>query len=166
MLTYAILLLIVGIVLIVAEAFIPSGGLLGVLAGIAFIASLVLAFQESPGTGFLFLAIAIVCVPTTLILGLNLLPKTPFGKQMILKSANSTSTTQSQSNASVAEQDFSQLLGKTGKAVTPLRPSGIVEIDDERYSAVAEGALIDDNVDVVVIEAQGNSIVVEERENT
>ena len=161
MLTYAILLLIAGIVLIAAEAFIPSGGLLGVLAGIAFIASLILAFQENPATGFLFLAIAAVCVPTTVILGLNLFPKTPIGKRLILKPADSTSARQSQSNASVAEQDFSQLLNKTGKTVTPLRPSGAVEIDDQRYSAVADGDMIDDNVEIVVIKVEGNSIVVE-----
>jgi len=161
MLTYAILLLIAGIVLMAAEAMIPSGGLLGVLAGIAFIASLILAFQESPGTGFLFLAIAAVCVPTAVILGLNILPKTPIGKRLILEPPTPTSDSLSQNFASVAEQDFSQLLNKTGKTVTPLRPSGAIEIDDQRYSAVAEGDLIDDDVEIVVIKVEGNSIVVE-----
>ncbi|MCK5114912.1 MAG: NfeD family protein, partial [Phycisphaerae bacterium] len=120
---------------------------------------LILAFQENPATGFLFLAIAAVCVPTTVILGLNLFPKTPFGKRLILKPATSASPTQS--NAAVAEQDFSLLLGKIGKTLTPLRPSGSIEIDNQRYSAVAEGEIIDDDVDIVVIKVEGNSVVVE-----
>jgi len=59
-------------------------------------------------------------------------------------------------------EDYKTLTGKNGRTVTPLRPSGIAEIKGERYSVVSEGELIEDDTEIVVVEIQGNSIVVEE----
>jgi membrane-bound ClpP family serine protease len=162
MLLYAILLLLLGIVLVMAEAFIPSGGILGVLAAIVLVSSLIFAFKESDGVGFAFLGIVVVCVPTVVILGLKVFPKTPIGRRVILEPF--VESPEDRGKAGVSDQDFSQLLGKLGKTATPLRPSGIIEINDQRYSAVAEGELIDKNVDIIVIKVEGNSIVVEPRE--
>jgi len=163
MLLYAILLLLLGIVLVMAEAFIPSGGILGVLAAIVLVSSLVFAFKESDGVGFVFLGIVVVCVPAVVILGLKVFPKTPIGRRVILKP--SVESPEDRGKAGVSDEDFSQLQGKVGKTATPLRPSGIIEINDERYSAVAEGELIDKGVDIIVVKVEGNSIVVEPRES-
>jgi len=162
MLLYAILLLILGITLVLMEAFIPSGGILGVFAAIVLVFSLVFAFKEGDGTGFAFLAIVVVCVPAVVILGLKIFPKTPIGRRVILKPAVESAT--ERGKAGVSDEDFSHLQDKVGKTSTPLRPSGIIEINDERYSAVAEGELIDKNVEIIVVKVEGNSIVVEPRE--
>ncbi len=162
MLLYAILLLILGIVLVMMEAFVPSGGIIGVLAAIALVSSMVFAFKESDGIGFAFLGIVVLCVPAAVIIGLKIFPKTPIGRRVILKP--SVESPEERGKAGVSEQDFSLLQGKLGKSVTPLRPSGIVEVNDQRYSAVAEGEMIDKNVDITVVRIEGNSIVVEPRE--
>ena len=47
-----------------------------------------------------------------------------------------------------------------------LRPSGIAEIEGERYSVVAEGDMIGPGVDIIVVNLEGNSIVVNEQEKT
>ena len=45
--------------------------------------------------------------------------------------------------ADAAEKDSrSRWLGKVGTAVTPLRPTGIVEVDGERLEVLTEGAFI------------------------
>ena len=69
--TYAIILMVIGIALIILEIFLPSGGILGFMAAVALLASLVLAFRESDATGFTFLGICLVVVPVAVILGLK-----------------------------------------------------------------------------------------------
>src|SRR5690606_22059127 len=39
-------------------------------------------------------------------------------------------------------EDRSRFLGKVGRAMTPLRPTGVVEIDGERLEVVTEGEFI------------------------
>jgi len=162
MLLYAILLLLLGIVLVLMEAFVPSGGILGVLAAIVLVSSLIFAFKESDGVGFAFLGIVVICVPGVVIFGLKIFPKTPSGRRVILKP--SVESPEERGKAGISDEDFSHLQGKVGKTTTPLRPSGIIEINDERYSAVAEGELIDKDVEIIVVKVEGNSVVVEPRE--
>ncbi len=159
MLTYAIILLAVGILLVVMEAIVPSGGILGILAAVAIIASLVLAFRESSATGGVFLIIAVILIPTVIIFGLKIFPKTPIGRRVILKP--SVETADQRGAAGVAEENYSHLMGKTGITATPLRPSGIAEFNDQRYSVVAEGEMIEAKTTIVVVKIEGNSIVVE-----
>ena len=159
--SYAILFLAVGIALAMLEVLIPSGGVLGVLSAAAIIGSLVLAFKEDTSTGVTFLIIVVVFVPTVIIVGLKIFPKTPIGKKLIL--APSVESEIQRGSAGVGEEDYSNLMGKTGKTITPLRPSGIAEIDGRRYSVVAEGELIDNKTDIVVVEIEGNNIVVDQK---
>lgn len=162
MLMYAIALLVLGLVLAFLEALIPSGGLLGVLATLAIVGSLVLAFTESQTTGFVFLTVTVVLVPVLIVVGLKMLPHTPVGRRMILRPAADGAGRHPQV-AGVAERDYSVLLDKRGVTVTALRPSGIVEIDNERYSAVAQGEMIDSGVKITVVAIEGNSIVVDDQ---
>jgi len=161
MLSYAIILLIAGILLVALEAFIPSGGILGFLAAAALVTAVTLAFRENSNTGLIFLVITMIAVPTLLITGLKIFPKTPIGKRLIL-SPSVESPTQRGADG-VSDKDYARFMGKTGKTVTSLRPSGIIEIGDERLSAVADGEMIESNVEVVVTKIEGNSVVVEKR---
>lgn len=162
MLTYAILLLALGIVLMILELFLPSGGILGFMAAVSLVGALVLAFRQSESAGLTFVAITVVVVPVALITGLKLFPKTPVGRRVILRPPAQAAP---DAPAGVADVDYSPLLNQKGKTVTSLRPSGIIEIDGRRYSAVAEGELISENVEIVVISLQGNSIVVDDAKN-
>ena len=159
---YAILLLVLGILLAFMEVFVPSGGILGLLAAGAIIGALVLVFQESTAMGFAFAAAVTVLVPTMIVLGLKVFPKTPIGRRLILQ--DFVETPEQRGSAGVSNEDYSRLLGKTGQTVTPLRPSGTAEIEGERYSVVARGEMIERDTTVVVVEIEGNSMVVERKE--
>ena len=100
-------------------------------------------------------------VPALLITGLKIFPNTPFGKRLIL--SPSVESPAQRGAAGIADKDYARFMGKTGKTATQLRPSGIIEIGDERISAVADGEMIESNIDVVVIKIEGNSVVVEKR---
>src|SRR5690606_21225431 len=43
---------------------------------------------------------------------------------------------------SVEQETRARLIGRSGTALTPLRPTGVVEIDGERVEVVTEGAFV------------------------
>lgn len=155
-------LMIFGILLVLLEVLIPSGGILGLLAAAALTGSLVLAFQTDPTMGYMMLGATGVSLPIVIVVGFKYLPKTPFGRRLIL-----TPTEESDAvlgKAGVSGHDFGVLLGQEGQAVSPLRPSGFAEISEERFMVTTTGDLIDEGEAVVVVNVEGNSIVVERKE--
>jgi len=160
----AIVLLIVGIGLALLEVLVPSGGILGLLATAALVGSLVLAFMEGATSGFVVLAAVAILLPVAIVLGFKWLPKSPFGKRLILYTPKETP--EQLGVAGVCAEDFSSLVGKTGLTDSMLRPSGFAMIDDERYTVVSAGDMVDEGVPIEVVSVEGNSIVVEERSET
>lgn len=61
-----VILLLAGIVLVILETLLPSGGILGILATACLIGAIVLGFKESPATGWLVLLAVLICVPISL----------------------------------------------------------------------------------------------------
>jgi membrane-bound serine protease (ClpP class) len=53
-----------------------------------------------------------------------------------------------------------ELLGLTGTALTPLRPSGTVVINGHRVDVVTEGGLVDRDTPVKVVAVEGMRVVV------
>jgi membrane-bound serine protease (ClpP class) len=70
--------------------------------------------------------------------------------------------TQKASAGYVAAPNFTDLIGHEGRSITPLRPSGAVEIDGIRYNVVTEGAFLPPDAPVQVVRVQGSRIVVRE----
>src|SRR5690606_31294439 len=60
---WAVILLAFGCGLLVLEIFIPSGGIIGFLAALTLIASMVMAFRRDLTTGLSFTAITLFAVP-------------------------------------------------------------------------------------------------------
>jgi membrane-bound serine protease (ClpP class) len=61
-------------------------------------------------------------------------------------------------------------LGRTGKALSPMRPAGIAEIDGARVDVVSDGGFIDAGAPIEVTRVDGNRIVIrplaQHKENT
>ena len=151
--TIAIVLLGVGLVLIMAEVLIPSLGMLGGLASIALIGSVVIAWQESPELGQNFLIREAVLVPVAIMTGLKLLPKSPFTKFLVAPGFSF------EDGAAVDERD-KELLGKRGLVEAPLRPAGMARIEGRRVDVVTGGELIERGAWVEVIGLSGNRVEV------
>ena len=124
-------LLAAGLLLIIAEVFIP-GGVAGVVGGLALLAAMGIGlFSFPPPWGFLS-AIAIVLVGGVgLLLWVQIFPRTRTGKRITLQA-------DSASYKSVAPPS-SDLLHTAGEAVTALRPAGIALLDGKRYDVLADG---------------------------
>lgn len=122
-----LLLFMIGIVLLVFEVVVP-GAVLGVLGGLSMLAGCVLAFaMHGPLWGTLASLAAVGLLGLTLYFELVLLPKSRLGRQMLVHS-----TVHATSQAPLAG---AEVVGQTCVALTPLVPSGYVELAGRRYEA-------------------------------
>jgi membrane-bound serine protease (ClpP class) len=153
---WAILLLVVGCVFVALEVFIPSGGIITVLAAVAFIASIIIASWESPTTGpttgLVFAAVTVFVVPVIVATAFKYWPRTRMGKAFL---------GELQTNDEVLTEDPRRvLLGRVGVARSKMLPSGAVEVDGQMIDAVTQGQAIEPGDYVVVMEVRANRVVV------
>jgi membrane-bound serine protease (ClpP class) len=149
--TWALLLLGLGLALIVAELLVPSFGMLGLLATFAIIAAQIFAFQE--GSGLSFLAVTVVTVPLVVLVGLKLLPHGPFARYLISEGYRF------EDGRAVDARDAG-LMGVEGEVLAPLRPAGVASLGGRRVDVVSRGEMIESGARVRVIELEGNRVVV------
>jgi membrane-bound serine protease (ClpP class) len=130
----AIALVILGLGFVLAEVFFPSLGVLGLAAGTCIIFADVAAFKEGTAIGWAFIGAEIILIPIVVRWGFQVLPKLPFGRRMILSAPAE--------DPGAGLPDLGHLVGRTGVALTDLRPGGMARFDEERVSVVSlEGML-------------------------
>ena len=148
LLMWAIVLLLLGLGLIVMEAFIPSAGILGGAAALAVLAAVGMAFYSSPVHGVLMLTAAIVATPVCVALVLRWWPHTPIGRRILLQ----VPTSEDVARDNPRLRELQALLGQVGRAKNVMLPSGPVEIGGRIIDAVSEGMPIDAGQAVEVVE--------------
>jgi len=126
-----ILLFLLGVLLLAGEVFVP-GAVLGILGGLCMAAGCVISFvQLGTGGGIVATVVAVSLLGLMLYVELVWLPKTRFGKKLIVQS-----TVSATSQPTLADKDA--VVGKTAEAVTPLVPSGYVLVEGRRYEAFSQ----------------------------
>jgi membrane-bound serine protease (ClpP class) len=150
-----LILFVVGIGLVIAEFFLP-GGIIGILGIAAILGSFFLASDNVVHMGIsILIAIGISILASILMIKV-------FGKKMkIFKKIILTDSTKTEQGY-VSNKSRLELIGLEGYALTALRPSGTVVIDDERIDVVSEGAFILKGAKVRVVKAEGSRVVVRE----
>jgi membrane-bound serine protease (ClpP class) len=156
----AFLLLAVGIALLIAEVFIPSGGVILVLASLSLLGALICAWNawwsSQPTYFWGFLTGMVILLPIVVIVAFYIWPSTPIGKRAILEAPAPHEV-----EAFVEqEQRYSEMVGKVGETVTTLNPAGIARIEGQRVHCQSEGVIIDAGIKVRVIAARSNGVVV------
>lgn len=155
-LIWALLLLLLGLGLLVLEAFVPSGGVLGFLSVLSIVAAIVVAFLGGWQTGLLMLVTTMVIVPVVIALGIKWWPHTPIGRLVVLEPPASEEVLPEHE----AYRRLQALIGRLGTAKTKMLPSGAVVIDGRTYDAVSEGMAIDPGQPIRVTAIRTNRIVV------
>ena len=162
---WAFILLGAAIGLLVLEVFVPSGGMLAIVAGVCLVGSMLGFFMHSTGAGFLALGVLIVFGPVATWLAFRLWMGSSLADRMILGAASDPldRTSQEAYDESRREQvarstHLQALIGSEGVSVTVLRPVGVVRIDRERYDALAETGLIAADRRIIVTEAYDNQL--------
>jgi membrane-bound ClpP family serine protease len=155
-LTWAIILLVVGLIILVIEMFVPSGGLLAVLAGGALLGSLGLAFSQGLGTGVIFLAVVVATVPSIVGAGMHYWPNTRLGRKLILQPPNADDVDPTTDR----DRALRQLVGQVGRTLTPHLPSGITELAGRRVDTIDVGMGLEAGTLVRIVDVQGHRVMV------
>lgn len=161
-LLWATMLMLVGLVLVILEIFVPSGGIIAFLAACSILASIIMAFTFKPVAGMGFLLIACIAVPSSLALAFRFLPDTPVGKRLL----PNIPTAEEVMPDNELRRFLRQVVGKTGRAKSKMLPSGAVEIEDHIVDAVSEGVPIEPGQLVRVLEVRGSYVVVRPLDET
>lgn len=156
----AVLTLAFGLALLVAEVFIPSGGVIMSAAGIVFVVSVWSAWNAWGKSGeltlfLIYLAALVVLFPSVLGGAFYVFPRTEYGRRLM----NPPSLDEMEPFVAETAR-LTRLIGKTGTTLTRLGPGGMVLVDGERMHAESEGMLILNDTVVRVLALKGNRLLV------
>lgn len=151
-----VLLQIIGVLVVLAEIFIPSFGLLAAIALAVFSYSLYLVFTTISSTaGLVFAGLDLILVPVCVVFGMKILAKSPLALRQELSRKQGVES---------QAKELETYLHMQGIAVTDLRPAGMAEINMKRLDVVTDGEYMEANTPVVVTGVTGNRIIVQKTE--
>jgi len=140
----------VGLVCLVLELFIPSGGVLGLLAAASAIFGVYGLFHQ----GHPFIACGVIVVFISFFW---------FGVRFMIRRLSFPSALPPDTSNSI-DRKIVDLVGREGVTMTPLRPSGMALIEGTKIDVVTAGEYIEKDVPVRVVDNSGNRAVVRQVE--
>lgn len=149
-----IVLFVVGLILLILEAFvIPGFGVTGVVGIICVFGSVFQAFAD-PQVAFYSIFISIAASIALFLLLFRQLKKAGRLRPLIL------STQAVKEQGYVSSTPRNDLRGKVGMTISTLRPAGTIDVDGERIDALSTGEFIERGVPVEVIQVSAGRILV------
>jgi membrane-bound serine protease (ClpP class) len=155
-LTLGVVLIGLGFVLLAAELFLPTGGVLMMLSGASIAVGVALTFFYNTAAGVWTLLGVFVAVPIVGGVLFRLWPRTPLGKQFILTAPPEDATVA----ALPVHQELEQLKGRIGRTLSALRPAGVVDFDGRRVDTITEGMMVDPGQLVRCIDVRAGRVIV------
>jgi membrane-bound ClpP family serine protease len=153
-LTVALILIGVGAILLLGEVFVPTGGVLVVAA--------LLCFAAAVGT---ILYYGTLIEGVVAIIGLAIgIPAVGYVAVMAWRRMSLKSVLDEPEALVAPASDLEILKGRTGKTVSPMRPSGSVEFDGRRVDAMTEGMMLDAGVWVRCVDVKRGQVIVRKLE--
>ena len=146
-LLWAVALQILSVALLLAEIFLPSGGMLAIAMAGALVGSLMTGFSSSALQGWILVGLDLLLFPAL----------TWWGIQRIRTSAMALPE---HLDRGAGNHDLADLLGRTGVTETDLRPVGRVRFGDRLVDAQARSVFLERGTSVEVVSAEGNHLVV------
>jgi membrane-bound ClpP family serine protease len=145
-------LFIAGVILLALEVVVP-GAILGIFGGISMLAGVVLAFDRFGFSGgMMATAVAVLIVAIALYLEFVFLPKSRLAKAFSM-----TATVDGTSQPALADRS---IIGKIVTAVTPLTPSGVVELGGRHYEAFSRDGRVDRGARLDVVDLDNFRLIV------
>lgn len=168
-----ILLFGVGACFIALELFVlPGFGIFGIGGLVMLVISIVLAsqtfvlpsnqsqLQQLSGSLLMVVAAGLGFVVSFSLLR-KYLPHMPVFKRLMLQPPTQDKTSFEDLSQRESIVRWEHLLNKTGQAITSLRPSGKVQVDNQIVNVITDGRTIDKGEPIVVTEVSGNRVVVQ-----
>ncbi len=149
MLVWIVMLGIIGLILLMAEALIPGFGIFGIIGGACMLGSTAMAGIKY-GFGVFLMMIAAFIVLLLLFISVAKKKKDKF----VLKDVLNT-------------QDFDESIlqdmqGKQGITITTVQPYGKMEVEGKQIDVCSEGGYIEKNKIVQIVQIRGKIVVVKE----
>lgn len=158
----AMLFLVICLGLVVLEFFLPSGGLIGLLAFVAIVISVWSAKQAwygvKPGYWYSYLIILIVAIPGSIAYMFRWLKYSDYGERVLLRAPTAESVTPYVEE----ERMLEGMVGHFGTAETELCPSGVCRIDGQRLDCLSDGMLVERGMRIKVVGHRGPYPIVRE----
>lgn len=154
-LLFAVFLYAACAVLLVAEVFIPSFGLLSVCSIACLLGGLKIFFHHSPAAGWAGVVVALMMIPSMLMAAYKVLPKTRFGKRVIL-----SPPVRERGDAIADTPQLQQMIGREGRVLTTMRPVGMCDFEGRKVECVAESGYLKKDNRVKVIRVEGTQVTV------
>ena len=148
-----ILCFLFGILMFVVEMFTPGFGVAGGLGIAAFAAIIVMQFLANSVTALIVTAVLVLLLAIIIVLFIRSFQKGTLSRSKIVN----TTAVEGESSPVAKEKD---LVGKTGTAITALRPAGIAEIDGVGMNVSTYGNFIEPGKPVVVAAVEGLNVFV------
>lgn len=168
--SWEVVLFVIGVVLLVAEIFVlPGFGIAGITGLTAVL--LALGFSLIGNIGFSFpsgqaISSAVLTLASSLVMLViamfsigRMLPRSERFSQLILEPTLAANTGHT---SAITHREW---IGKTGEAITDLRPSGTVEIEDDRIDVVTSGEYIEKGTRIEVVSVDGARVRVRATRN-
>jgi membrane-bound ClpP family serine protease len=150
------LLIILGLVLLVAELFLPTGGILFVLSVASLVVGVAMTYYHGPATFITTLIGVLVGAPVLFGLAFYYWPKTSVGKRFFLHGQQEDDTLA----YTPMNLELEQLRGHYGRTVSALRPAGITDFDGRRVDTITEGIMIEPGQWVRCIDVKAGKVIV------
>ena len=149
-----VVLFLAGLLLIAIEIFvIPGFGFTGITGIAAIFASLFFIFPDSSMAWTIMASVLVFSTIGTIVL-IKFFGTSYFWRRISLGESLTTET------GYVSSKDYKDLVGKTGRTVSTLRPAGIADFDGERIDVVSEGGYIEAETTVIVVKVEGRRVIV------
>jgi hypothetical protein len=97
-----------------------------------------------------------VAVPVLGSVLLHYWPRTPIGRRFFLTGPDEDATVASLP----ANQELEQLKGRFGRALSALRPAGVVDFDGRRIDTITEGMMVEPGQWVRCIDVRAGKVIV------
>ena len=154
-----ILLYVLGVILLIAEIFIPSSGMLSIAGMGLLVLAVARTFQVAGREAGVFAVLTcLVVLPIFAYVAIKYWHRTPIGKRIAPPNPVLTSA-----DTSIPVEELGALIGQTGRCTSALRPVGICEFQGRRISCLAEFGMIDAGAAVVGTRIAGANLAVIER---
>ena len=148
--------LLVGLLLLVVELFVPGFGVFGITGGILSVAGITVRMV----LGGTMMQLVIMLAFSVAVLIIAFILVLIFAKFGLLNFGIIQSKTAVPTNYAKPKREYAKLVGKVGFATTAFRPVGSFTYKDKVYEAISTGEYIEKNSKVKVVEVNGDQIKV------
>lgn len=144
----------VGMILLLADFFLPTHGLLTLASFGVLGFALYETFNLNRGAGLVALVLLLVGMPSILSVAVRVWPRTWMGRRISPPNPVLTEADR------LPAEELGSFVGRTGRSLTPLRPVGMCLFNDKRVECVAETTMIAAGVEVEGIRLTDRTLVV------